>query len=41
MNDYEEVEGTVNYILMRDNQMYVIVNGKELAYEDLIKVYEG
>ncbi|HQD50497.1 MAG TPA: flagellar hook capping FlgD N-terminal domain-containing protein, partial [Defluviitaleaceae bacterium] len=33
MNDYEEVEGTVNYILMRDNQMYVIVNGKELAYE--------
>jgi len=26
---------------MRDNQMYVIVNGKELAYEDLIKVYEG
>lgn len=40
-SEFEEVNGKVDYILMRDKDMYVVVNGKELAYEDITKVYEG
>lgn len=38
--EYEEIEGKIDYISIRNNKMYVVVNGKEISYEDIIQVYE-
>lgn len=38
--EFEEVEGKVEYILMRAKNMYAIVNGKEIVVDDIEKVFK-
>ncbi|NLK20762.1 MAG: hypothetical protein GX308_01475 [Epulopiscium sp.] len=36
----EAIEGIVEYILIRDNLMYAVVDGKELSIKDVVQVFE-
>lgn len=37
--EYEQIEGEVDYIFIRGNNTYVVVNGKEMTLEDIEKVF--
>lgn len=39
--EYENVQGKVEYILIRDEITYAIVNGREISLKDIEKVYKN